>query len=347
MAPTSSRYHRSSWGSAARVEPGLTRIRLKNPRGHLMINTYVWREDDVLLIVDPGWPWTLDALQEALRELELGSIEAATHWLYTHTHIDHMGSAALLAARSLAPHLARAGIEPVRHTWHSFQDRMNDWSGWANEALPRQISEGVRTNQKKREERGETMCAAFGEGRLERLELFEVGEVLRVGSLELHVHEAGGHDPLHVAFFEPARGWLFCGDAVLAVPTPISPPMDDDVALYESSLAHLLTLPATHLLPGHGTHMEGRDEITAAIARSQQFVKMHRASILAALSALTSPIDLHALALTLTPRGEPLAPSARWWVLIATTDAHLAQLCDQGRVRRHDDADGPRYSLLS
>ena len=51
---TTSRYHRATWGTAVRVDEHLTRIRLKNSRGHLMVNTYVWIEDDRALAAPTG-----------------------------------------------------------------------------------------------------------------------------------------------------------------------------------------------------------------------------------------------------------------------------------------------------
>ena len=35
--------------------------------------------------------------------------------------------------------------------------------------------------------------------------------------------EARGHDPRLVACWEPERRWLFSGDAVLPIPTPLTP----------------------------------------------------------------------------------------------------------------------------
>ena len=64
---------RLDWGSAVRVDDGLWRIRLKNPRGTLQVNTYVHRGDGELAVIDPGWPWTIDALAEALSSMELAA----------------------------------------------------------------------------------------------------------------------------------------------------------------------------------------------------------------------------------------------------------------------------------
>jgi glyoxylase-like metal-dependent hydrolase (beta-lactamase superfamily II) len=153
---------------------------------------------------------------------------------------------------------------------------------------------------------------------------------------------------MHVAFFERSRGWLFAGDAVLAVPTPISRAMEDDLAMYEASLDRLQSLRATALFPGHGTQLVGTaEQIDAAIDRSRQYVLDHRAAVREALAGFDAPIDLLSLSLALTPDGKPYEPLTRWDVHVSSTDAHLHWLVDRGEVERIVDASGPRYRLVS
>lgn len=347
---TTSRYHRAPWGTAVRIDENLTRIRLKNSRGHLMVNTYAWLEDDIFMVIDPGWPWTLDALEQALKDLELGEISDVTHWLYTHTHIDHMGLTAILGERTDAAHLIAESVEPHLLTWHAFQDRMNDWSDWAAEAFASPAREQIAAMMRKDRASGNrrTMVEVWGPARARNTEFFSIGEVLSIGSLNLEVIDASGHDPMHVAFFERARGWLFVGDAVLAVPTPISRAMDDDLAMYEATLDRLESLGATALFPGHGTQLEGdAEQIKAAIQRSRQYVLDHRAALRAALEALDAPSDLLSLAIALTPDGKPYEPLTRWYVHVSSTDAHLHWLVDRGEVERIVDDSGPRYRSIS
>jgi len=343
---TTSRYHRATWGTAVRVDEHLTRIRLKNSRGHLMVNTYVWIEDEIFLVIDPGWPWTLDALETAFDELDLGAIEDVSHWLYTHTHIDHMGLAAILDQRSQAPHLIAESVEPHLLTWHAFQDRMNDWSNWAREAFASPAREQVLAMMTHQQASGKrrTMVGVWGEGRVRNKELFSIGEVLSFGSLNLEVIDAAGHDPMHVAFFDRERGWLIAGDAILAVPTPITRAMDDDLRLYEETLERLEALCATALFPGHGTQLVGSaQDIRKTIERSRKFVLDHRAAIRQKLTEQNEPIDLLGLALLLTPDGKPLEPLTRWYVHVSTTDAHLHWLVDEGEVTRVVDERGAFY----
>ena len=48
-----------------RLADSLWRIRLKNPKSSLMVNSYVLAAAGEIVVIDPGWPWTLDALEKA------------------------------------------------------------------------------------------------------------------------------------------------------------------------------------------------------------------------------------------------------------------------------------------
>ena len=101
------------WGTLNEVAEDLFRLRLFNPRGALLINTWIYRSALGLVVIDPGWPWTLAGLESALGVLG-GTVETVHHWLYTHTHIDHMGLAVVVThrkRRGLAwHHILRPGM---------------------------------------------------------------------------------------------------------------------------------------------------------------------------------------------------------------------------------------------
>src|SRR5690554_1953174 len=65
---------RKPWGSSVRIEDDLWRLRLKNPVGSLLVNTFVHRHRDTLAVIDPGWPWDLQLLEDALHDLGFGGI---------------------------------------------------------------------------------------------------------------------------------------------------------------------------------------------------------------------------------------------------------------------------------
>lgn len=323
---------------------GLFRIRLNNPVGSLLVNTYAYRTSAALVIIDPGWPWTLDALEHALRDLGLArSLTDVTEWLYTHTHIDHMGAAALLAEYSDSPHYAYAGAEPYLEQWHTFQDRMNDWTAWANEAFDDPATKArLRTRTRARVDKGiEFLLEPHGERAVQNAVLVDFGETLRVADLELEFHDARGHDPLHGVFYEPSRRWLFGGDVVIATVTPISRAMDDALGSYLDTLARLAALDVDLLLPGHGVQRSG--DLASLFQRSRAYQDEIRRDVLRVLHDATEPLGLLALGLRASPDGKPLEPESRWAVYLALFDSHVHQLIAEGRVEK---VAGPRYLLV-
>jgi glyoxylase-like metal-dependent hydrolase (beta-lactamase superfamily II) len=332
---------KEKWGTSLRIADDLWRLRLRhpdgNPTGRIIVNTYVHRGGGELAVIDPGWPGTIDGLEAALADLGLaGDLSGVDRWLYTHAHIDHMGAAALLQARSRAPHTAWRGLRPVLSDWHRFQDDVSDWKPWIRSAFIDPHRSRLLDSRRNHELRG-----AFGPRALERAELIEFGDSVRVGELNLEFIDARGHGPHHGAFFERERGWLFSGDVALAVPTPICRAMGDDLASYRESLARLEALPTALFLPGHGLHR--RDRIDQVFERAREFVEQYARETAQILAAARTPLDLHELALRATPEHEPLTPTSRWWVHMALIDSHLHDLIAAGRAELLPGPSGPLY----
>jgi glyoxylase-like metal-dependent hydrolase (beta-lactamase superfamily II) len=326
------------WGSAIELADDLIRVRLRHPGKSLIVNTYVYQGDGVCAVIDPGWPGTVDSLEAALSDIgaasSLGSVD---YWLYTHSHIDHMGSAALIERRSDAPHIAWRGLEPHVSRWHAFIDDVHDWTSWIDRAFAephrsRFLEE--RTNQG-------GLVSREGPATLERAELIDFGQSIDIGDLTLKHIDARGHDPCHGAFYSPDRGWLFSGDVVIAVPTPICRAMDDELGTYRDSLDRLQALDAEFLLPGHGLHR--RENISAAFERSRGFVTDYETRTLDFLRDHDAPIGLYELSLALTRDGQAYKPASRWWVHMAQVDSHLHALIERGEARLVDDERGPLY----
>lgn len=331
---------REEWGTLNEVAPGIFRLRLFNPRGALLINT--WIVDDAgLHVVDAGWPWTRAGLEAALQILG-GSIASVRTWVYTHSHVDHMGLAAMLSQVSQAPQVAPESLTPHLEAWHAFQDRMNDWSAWGEEALAEPYRSRVRQwHQASRASRKHAgLVDEFGPGRVENFHGVGPGGQVTLGTRTFDVIDACGHDPHHVAYFEAASGVLFSGDVVLATPTPISRAMEDDLGAYEASVERLAALPVRMLCPGHGVQRSER--IAQAFERARGFVQETRAGVQRALAGQAS-LDVYSIALTLTPNGQPLDPPARWWVLLSNVDSELFWGVEGGVYARDE---GPRYRLV-
>lgn len=329
---------KEEWGSALELDEGLFRLRLRAPGKSLIVNTYIYRGGGALAVIDPGWPDTVDGLEAALSDMGLAkSLRDVDAWLYTHAHIDHMGSAALISRRTDAPQIAWRGLEPYRERWHAFQDDVHNWTPWIEEAF----AEPHRSRLLAERKNQGGLVDRYGRGVVENAEFIDFGKCLDVGDLTLEFHDARGHDPHHGAFFEPERGWLFCGDVVIAVPTPICRSMNDEIGAYVDSLDRLQALDAQFLLPGHGLHR--RDNIADSFERSRSFVTEYDERTLALLRELNRPVDLYELALAFTPDGEPYRPASRWWVHLAQVDSHLQAFVERGDAMCFDGELGPMY----
>lgn len=330
--------YRRDWGLAVEIEPFLWRIRLQNPNGKLMVNTYVARKDDVFAVFDPGWPWTLDALGVALNCAELGRTEDVTHWIYTHSHIDHMGAASLLRERSDAKHYASHWLEKEFNEWHAFIDRANDWLPWAEKAIAeKHIVELFRKERDLRIQNKTLLLHKYGKGQVKNVELLEVGQSLDLAGLQFQILDMRGHDPTHVAFYEQEKGWLISGDAILSTPTPISQAMDDDVELYKKSLENILELDVSILLPGHGVHK--KRNFKRSVQRSLRYLETYESMILETLGRskkMTSLMEVcFAEDKNLLDRDPTYAS-----VQIALIDTHLKNLVKREKITMDE---GPVY----
>lgn len=333
---------REDWGTAFEVEDDLWRVRLFNERGTLLVNTYLYKGLDHLVVIDPGWPWCLDRLKAAMKHLGLGSFRDVDAWLYTHTHIDHMGPAALLARESEAPHYTWAAVEEHLESWHTFQDQTNDWYDWSQRAFAEPARTMMREwHEMDDHENDRNLVTEHGEMSVQNARLLEFGDRLQIADLEFEFVDARGHDPYHGAFYECGRRWLFAGDAVIATPTPISRAMNDDLRLYEATLDRLEALDVELLLPGHGVQKRG--DLGRAFERSKKHVSDYHENVLAQLEKRDEPVGLYEICLSMTPERKPLEPIARWWVHLALVDSHLQKLVEDGLVTVNEE---PRYRMV-
>lgn len=338
---------KASWGTSLQVSDDLWRLRLRNPntggRDRIIVNTYVYAGADTLAVIDPGWPSTVDHLEAALAELGLArDLADVDYWLYTHAHIDHMGAAALLEKRSKAPHIAAKSLTPFCPEWHRFQDEIHDWRPWIQEAFASPHRERLLAA---RQHHG--LLETHGPAALTRTEFIDFGERIQIGDLNLEFVDARGHDPHHGAFFERERGWLFSGDVILAVPTPICRSMHDDLDAYRGSIARLAALPASLILPGHGLHRRNSKDqpFEQLFERSLKHVSDFEKITRHTLSQATAPLDLYEIAIRSTPEQKILEPEARWWVHMALIDSHLATLVEHGFATRVEGPSGPLYHV--
>lgn len=211
--------------------------------------------NDGLAVVDPGPTVTLPTLLAAVRDIADGDEQALRHVLLTHIHLDHGGSAGILAARLPnvtvyvhergAPHI----VDPSRllaSATRLYGDRMQEFWG------------DVRP------------CPA------DRLRIVRDGDCLTIGGRAVTVAYTPGHAIHHVAYLDKATGLAYVGDAAgerFHSGTPIiptTPPPDIDLESWRESADRLRAWRPSALVLSHfGVfrdalgHLAQHDEVLA------------------------------------------------------------------------------------
>ena len=143
------------------------------------------------------------------------------------------------------------------------------------------------------------------------------------GATLVAVHTPG-HSADHVAFFEPAEGGLFTGDAVLGRGTSFIDPPDGDLVAYLASLHTMLELHPRTIYPGHGP------VVPDAPAKLHEYLA-HRADreeqVLAGLAAGDTRVQDLVVRIYEGYPPEVHALAAR------SVTAHLQKLQREGRVK--------------
>lgn len=236
------------------LHDGIVRIRLDSVCG-LVVNAFVLRAEGHVLLVDTGFPYTADQLVAGLAELGLAPSDV-TDVLITHLHIDHIGGALPLASR-WSPRVwvwegARAAFGDVNAHLESLE-RVPDWPAPlvdGHAGCPRRAERIAAMREKPLIPVRQADTPA--DGRIGDVRGVGHREVVHVGPWRFRCVDARGHGPTHVAWFEASRGWLFGGDAVLAVPTPLVAAMGDNARMWWRTLDRVATLDVRVLFPGHG-----------------------------------------------------------------------------------------------
>lgn len=166
-------------------------------------------------VIDPAWDGELILAEARRRGWRIA------HLWYTHAHFDHIGGAGAIAD-GLNP-LPLVALHPADHAlW-----RMEGGA----QAFGFKIDPGPEPT----------------------IDLYQ-GQVLRLGSVELHVHHTPGHTPGHCVFHAPQAAVCFCGDLIFqdSVGRTDLPGGNWD-QLLTSIRTRVFTLPdETRLLSGHG-----------------------------------------------------------------------------------------------
>ena len=188
-----------------------------------IIATLVLDTEGGYALVDPGPSVTLPTLRAKLLALGIPISEIST-LLLTHIHLDHAGASGSLVRENPrievyvhergAPHLADPSrlLSSAKRLYGDAMDRM-----W-----------------------GEFLAVPEA-----NLRVLKGGERLRVGSRTLEVLYTPGHASHHVSYFDASDGTVCVGDTAglrlsnRALVSPVTPPPDIDLELWEASLRRI------------------------------------------------------------------------------------------------------------
>lgn len=212
-------------------------------RGWLNGNHFVQTGPEVV-IIDSGYLPYWDET-EALIIAAGARIEDTSLLISTHSHCDHIGGNARIAARS--------GCGVAMHEIDRyFVNRHDGWAMWwryyGQEAEPFPVDRGLSD-----------------------------GEVLALGGLEWQVIHAPGHGMGQICLFAPDTGWLISADAAwdgdFGVLTTHIEGLGAPLRQRET-LERLAGLPVTAMYPGHGAMVaDGRAAIGRCLERINRFIE--------------------------------------------------------------------------
>lgn len=305
----------------------ILKISLPNPYFEKDNNTYLLDAGEIALI-DTGidTPEALAALESALKRHGY-KIEQISKIFLTHKHLDHFGLAYRLQERSEAQvYIHRDDLEDVTHFDERFEwvndlylEKMELWG------IPRPLIEEIGARSR-----------FIGLGRSVPAEALTHGQIIPLGSEELHVIHTPGHT-LGSACFVVGDA-LFTGDHLLPDYTPNIGATEITASgmlpRYLHSLRTIKEYAHLRVLPGHG------GEIHDLVERVETILAHHRKReerILAILSR-KRPQTVYEIAVELfgTLKDHHALLGA------GEVQAHLEVLEAQGRVRR---VEGHRYLL--
>lgn len=163
------------------------------------------------------------------------------------------------------------------------------------------------------------------------------GNVVSVGSLELHVLHAPGHTHGCLNFWLPADGVLFTADNIVGEGTTWIGPPDGDLRAYLHTLRRLKTYPASMIAPGHGEMIANvQEKIDFFIGRRQE----REEQIYKLVQHQRMTVD----ELVVAVYQNTVHPSVIW-VAERTIQGHLLKLVGDGRVKQVD-GDRDRYLAI-
>jgi glyoxylase-like metal-dependent hydrolase (beta-lactamase superfamily II) len=215
------------------------------------VNTYAVRTPDRLVLIDPGFGHTSDAVQEAVRAWSTAPLRTA---VYTHGHPDHaFGLRSWLAAGARPEIVAQENCVARFHRYRL----MHGLNGHIN---MRQFS----------------LPAPLFPERFDWPTLLVHDRLTqRLGDVDVEFHAARGETDDHLWVWLPGRRCLFTGDLIIWQAPNCGNPQK--VQRYPEEWAQALetmaALDAEYLFPGHGLAVQGRDAVRMVLSETARYLR--------------------------------------------------------------------------
>ena len=236
------------------AQEGIHTLRLPTPFMVGRVNCYLIEGEPLTLIdTGPNSGKALDDLQHQLAERG-HSIEDLELVVLTHQHIDHIGLAEIIAARSGAD---VAAIDVAVNFLENFGEDAERDDQFAVELM---LSHGISEDVVTALQSVSRSFRAWG-SRPKVTRPLHDGEILSLGDRNLEVQHRPGHSPSDTLLWDADRHILFAADHLLAHISSnalITRPLDGSgertqaLVTYLESLRKTRELPAEIVLPGHG-----------------------------------------------------------------------------------------------
>jgi glyoxylase-like metal-dependent hydrolase (beta-lactamase superfamily II) len=236
------------------AQEGIHTLRLPTPFMVGRVNCYLIEGEPLTLIdTGPNSGKALDDLQHQLAERG-HSIEDLELVILTHQHIDHIGLAEIIAARSGAD---VAAIDVAVNFLENFGEDAERDDQFAVELM---LSHGISEDVVTALQSVSRSFRAWG-SRPKVTRPLHDGEIVSLGDRNLEVQHRPGHSPSDTLLWDADRHILFAADHLLAHISSnalITRPLDGSgertqaLVTYLESLSKTRELPAEIVLPGHG-----------------------------------------------------------------------------------------------
>ncbi len=233
------------WGTPGEVAPDVFMY-------PAFVNSYALRTPDGLLLVDPGFTHTSDAVREAVREWSDAPLHTA---VYTHGHVDHaFGLRAFLAAGE------RPQIVAQENCLGRFR-RYALTNGWNARINQRQFS----LPQPYFPHQFDWPTLTFRDALSQRL-----------GGVAVEYHAAKGETDDACWVWVPQRKYLFTGDLIIWLAPNCGNPQKVQryPAEWADALEIMAGLDAEWLFPGHGLAVAGRDAVRQVLTDTARYLRI-------------------------------------------------------------------------